>query len=255
MHRDDSELEHRRQAAKAAREWAKGAHPFDRSQALDAEQDVYDDESSASAVLVALPGAADRLWISAVDFFDETTDWQLRRMYLRRLAPMVEHPHRLGSTVTEVAASLRRLTRGHSRTVFFGTSLGGFHALLLGTLAGADAILVVNPVTSMERGVLDAAGDHRWDLALAHTTEAWLDHYGDIPRLWQRYAPPVTVLHYPYRDKIYCVQAEHMADQSNVTAIPHYEYSPMDKLKNSGELRRILASLLWPDADPPRRIG
>lgn len=250
---DQSDVERRRRRVKERREWAKGAHPFDWSRELDPYQDLYDDESESDAALVALPGGMDRLYVPAVEFFEEAADWQLRRIYVRRLAPMVEDPHLLGKNVTEIARSLSDLTKRHRRTVFVGTSLGGFHALLFGTLVRADAVLAMNPVTSVLPDVLEAAGDSRMDDMLRRTSASWLSTYGDMVKLWERHPAPLTVMHYPYRERLYAVQAEHIADQPNVIAVPHYEHAPVLKLKQSGELRRLLASLLWPEVSPPPR--
>jgi hypothetical protein len=131
-----------------------------------------------------------------------------------------------------------------------GTSLGGFHALLFGTLVRADVVVGINPITSMQPSVLEEADDNRWDSLLERTSETWLNTYGDISALWERHPPPRAVVHYPYRYKAYSVQAERMAEWPNVTLVPHYENSPMDKIHHNGELRTLLSSLLWPDGDP-----
>jgi hypothetical protein len=161
MSETPTEIEQLRRQAKAAREWAKGAHPFDRSQPLDPEQDIYDDGAESDAVLVAMPGTADKMLIPAVEFFETIDDWQLRRIYIRRLSPMLELPHQLGTSVPEIAESLRELVKGYQRVVFMGTSLGGFHALLFATFVQPDAVVLINPVTSVLRHVLDKAGDTR----------------------------------------------------------------------------------------------
>jgi hypothetical protein len=243
----DDETELRRQEAKAVREWARDAHPFDRLRRQDAAQELFDDETRSDAILIAFPGAADRLGMPSVDFFEQIADWHLRRVYIRNLVAAIERPHSLGSTVLEIAESLSELTRGYRRTVFIGTSLGGFHALLFGTLANADAVVGVNPITSIQPSVLEEAGDDRWDALVQRTSEAWMSAYGDISRLWERYPSPRVVIHYPDRYKAYAVQAERMAEWPNVTLVPHHENSPMDKIHHSGELRELLGTLLWPN--------
>lgn len=250
---DPAEIERRRQEAKAARTWARDAHPFDRSQPTDDAVEVFDDQTESDALLVAFPGAADRLGIPAVDFFESIADWSLRRVYIRKLLPSVGGPHELGRSVAEIAGSLAALSAGRRRTVFMGTSLGGFHALLLGTLVGVDAVVGINPITSIDRVVLDAAEDTRWEPLLEATSPEWVEAFGDIPRLWTRHPAPLAVVHYPYRYREYVGQAEHLAGQPNVELLPHYENSPMDKIHANGALRSTLAGLLWPGVEPPVR--
>ncbi|MCW2673551.1 MAG: hypothetical protein JWP14_2140 [Frankiales bacterium] len=248
------DLERRRQEVKAARAWARKAHPFDRSRLQDDEADVIDDGTESDVALVAFPGTEDRLGVPAVDFFEQIAEWPVRRIYVRKLRPSLGIHHELGTTVPEIATSLRAMTHHHRRTVFLGTSLGGFHALLLGTLVGADVVLGINPVTSLFREVLDEAGDQRWDGSLAYTSAEWLRDYGDIPTLWAQHRSPRSVLHFAYRYRAYCVQAEHIAELPNVSLHPHFEYSPMNKLIAGGEMRSLLASLLWPEGNSPRQL-
>jgi hypothetical protein len=250
------QIEQLRRHAKAAREWAADAHPLDRTQRQELHREIYDDNSEADALLVCFPGAADRLGVPGVDFFEAIQGVPTRRIYVRHLVAATGRPHSLGSSTEEISNSLRGLAAQHQRTVYFGTSLGGFHALLFGTLVPADAVLVVNPITSMRQDVLDAAGDGRWQAILEGTSTSWMETYGDIGDLWRRgVQAPRVITHYPYRNQIYATQSERIAELPNVVAVPHFEHSPMHKLLANGELRRVLEHLLADDLGPKHCRG
>jgi hypothetical protein len=236
----------RRAEARAARDMERVSHPFDRTLPLDPVCDVYDDGYPSYDVLLCFPGAADRLGMPSVKVFEAIADFPVRRVYVRHLVAALKQPHQLGGSVAEMTHSIERLLAGRRRTICLGTSLGGFHALLFGTLLRADAVLAVNPITSLRRDVLERGHDERWDDVLSRAAPVWLELFGDLPTLWERYPPPPVVLHYPYRYPAYAVQAEHIAELPNVTVVPHYENSPMDKLYDAGVLPEILHELLWP---------
>jgi hypothetical protein len=246
-------VEVRRRIAKARRETAKDAHPFDRALSQPPDQDLFDDETESDAVLVAFAGGVDRLGVAPVDFFEHFRDWQLRRIFVRRLSPMTGTPHTLGATTHQVAESLHSIVAGHKRSVFTGTSSGGFYALLFGTLVGVDGVVGIYPITSMRREVLDDAGDARWDELLAETPETWIESFGDIPRFWETHPAPAVVAHYPYGTRVYAVQADHIADAPNVIRIPRREDDPRQALSNGQSIYHHITQMLWPGRVPPPR--
>lgn len=184
--------------------------------------------------------------VASADFFSLSKSWPVRRVYVRNLRPTIGQPHSLGNSIEAIAASLAGLVGNHGPVVFAGGSLGGFHALLLGALLGIDRVLALGPSTSIRPEVLEAAGDHRWDDYLAAATPGWVSKYGDISEIWRKYARTPTRLHYSYRHREYCFQAEHLADEPNVTLVPHYNELFLPSMVRSGALAAELSAALFP---------
>ena len=240
------DIERERRRAKAAREQAKIAHPFDRNLPLDEFQEIYDDCAAGTTAFVAFADGSDRIGLPAVDLFEAVPREGVRRIYIRRFFPSLETQHMLGREVPEIAASVKALTQGYDRVVYMGVSMGAFHALLIGTLSGADCVVGVNPITSLLPHVLEAAGDHRWDDMLRRTSPTWLAAYGDIPWLWQRHPAPEFIAHVSRHNWLYAVQVEHVAANPRVQVVEHDEYAPLWKMSETSELSDVLTSVLFP---------
>lgn len=239
-----------RRSRKAAAEAAKYAHPFDRSRTYDDTQTVFDDGRTAPAVLVTFGGGGDKLKVAPVDFFDLMGDLPVRRLFLRKLSLAGTVPHDLGDSVAALAKSLANTIAAHDRKIFLGVSLGGFNAMLLGTLLGVDRVIVVDPTTTLKPSVLEAVGDERGGGAEADLPPDWVAEFGDLPTVWERHPPPPVVLHYPYRDPVLRGHAEHIAHLPHVRPVPHLEHMPMYKICGNGSLQRWLTGALGLEGGP-----
>jgi hypothetical protein len=229
-------------ASRLEREQAQTSHPFSRQLPQEPGTFVFDDGADEDVVLVAFSGAADKLGIPAVEFFEAVVE-PCRRVYVRGLAVPFE-AHALGTTAAEVRDSLAKLVGDTPRVVFAGSSFGGFQAMLYGTLLGVESVFAVNPTTTLRPELVTSWDDHRWDPVIGALTPDFVEPYGDLPTLWQLHsAPPVTV-HFSYRDDVLRRHAEHIAECDNVTLFPHYELAPMDKISADGTLAATLSGLL-----------
>jgi acetyl esterase/lipase len=241
---DAERLEVARLERKRQRDWAKQAHPFDRGRAMDPAQYVYDDGRDEAPVLVAFAGAADKLGVAAVDFFDVVSDLPARRVYIRQLALAGGSRHELGSNLESVLIALDALLANHSPRVFAGTSVGAYHALLFGTLLRVDAVVAINPVTSVLPEVRAAACDTRFQEEMGNLPAQFLDQYGDIAHLWNSEPVPVVLMPYARNDEVYAFYAKRIAEQPNVRSFPHEEYSVLHKITADGSLRTLLSDAL-----------
>lgn len=237
---------------KQQRRWATQAHPFDRSVPMDLTQQLFDDDRDESSVVVAFTGAADKLGVAAVDFFDVISDLPVRRVYIRQLVLTGGMSHVLGSTVEAVLESLEQLLARHTRRVFAGSSVGAYHALLLGTLLRVDTVLAINPVTSFLPEARAAAGDGRYEEGAGLIPESFLMRYGDIAQLWGSEPAPRVVMPYARYDATYSSYARRIEDHPSVESRPVEEYSVAHKITADGSLRTWLASAIG--CEPGNRV-
>jgi hypothetical protein len=134
---------------------------------------------------------------------------------------------------------------GHKKVVFFGASIGGFHALLHGALLGAASIIVATPTTTVLPAHRAAFGDARGGGTEPPHPE-FLEQYGDIAAVWKTAPPRRVIIHYTYRIDVYRQHAEHLAEFPQVRLVPHYEHGVMQKLADDGTLRRQFRHMLAP---------
>jgi hypothetical protein len=227
-------------AARAQREAAANRHPFFPDATLDLDEVVVDDGAThLPLLLIAFTDAKDRMAIPTPEFFDAVRV-PCHRVVLRRVG-LPFFSHLIGSDVAAAVEWLNRLTAGRP-VLFVGNSMGAFPALLLGTLCEADAVLTMNPTTSLLPGNLSKWRDHRYGY-LADFDEL-PPEYRDIPRLWEVHRPVRTHVLYGYRDSSYRGHAEHIAEFENVELSAFYQYQPIYELVRRGDLGPVVDELL-----------
>jgi hypothetical protein len=132
--------------------------------------------SASSTLLLAFGGLVGQIGIPPFEFFSLTAGVPVKRLFVRDLRQAWYHrgiPGH-GSGLPGVADALSPLLAHHEveRLVVAGASAGGYAALLLGTLLGADEVLCFAPQTVLDLDTLAEMGDHRWDWRLGRQKAA-----------------------------------------------------------------------------------
>jgi hypothetical protein len=137
---------------------------------------------------------------------------------------------------TEMAASRA------SRMILTGYSLGGFAALLYGTMAGADEVRAISPQTFISFWRRWRSGDHRWRRYVLPLHFSATRRFHDL-RPWLARCPSQTKLHVHFaRDsRLDVTHAQHVRDLPQIAVHEHTEGSHrlVTVMRESGELRAI----------------
>ena len=131
---------------------------------------------------------------------------------------------------------------GATRMILTGYSLGGFAALLYGTLAGADEVHAISPQTFITFWGRWRAGDsrgRRYALPLYFSSTR---RFHDL-RPWLARCPSKTELHVHFarNSRLDVIHARHVCDLPKVTVHEHAEGSHrlVTVMRESGELRAL----------------
>jgi pimeloyl-ACP methyl ester carboxylesterase len=211
-------------------------------------------EGNSTTLLLAFGGMKGKLDIPPFEFFGLTGEMPIKRLFVRDLKQAWYHRgvRRHGSTIPKVAEHLEQLIASHriDRLVVVGTSAGGYAALIFGSLLGADRVLCFGPQTSLDLNVLGEMDDHRWDdkiTALASNDDldpAWIDLRGALPKA--RVAQTQYELYfddsYP-PDRLHAERLDGI-DGVQLRPVAGGEHEVARKMRNTGELERVLRSAL-----------
>jgi pimeloyl-ACP methyl ester carboxylesterase len=208
-------------------------------------------------LLLAFGGIAGRIGIPPFEFFALTGAIPVKRLFVRDLRQAWYHrgvPHH-GATLPEVAESLGRLISPHGveRLVVAGNSAGGYAALVLGTLLGADTVLCFAPQTVLDLEILHAMGNHRWDDRLEPLAAAGgLDpRFADLRQALPSARRADTAYRIYFDDALRPdrLHAERLAE---VQGVRLYRFGGGShgiarSLRQNGALHRVLRGALCPD--------
>jgi dienelactone hydrolase len=219
----------------------------------------------SQTLLIAFGGMRGQIGMPPFEFFKATGGIPVKRLFVRDLRQAWYHRGipGVGSTVTEVAASLEQLIARHDvdRTVVAGNSAGGYAALLFGTLLGVDTALCFAPQTVLDLEILAAMDDHRWDdqireLAAAGVLDSsWADLRHALPQA--RRADTSYEIYYDDSFGVDRMHAERIAGLEGVR-LQRFEggaHGIARDMRETGELERVLRSTLGAprQADAARR--
>lgn len=181
-------------------------------------------------------------------FINVTGDLPAKKLFLRDLEKAWYLRGLFGVTknVQDTAEFLRNeiISAAAERVVMTGYSLGGFAALLYGTMLGVDEVLAFSPQTFISLRQRLRHGDHRWNryaLKLPLRTPA---RYRDLrPLLADSRVKTQTQIHCAEDSRLDVLHAKHVEGLPNVTLHWHREgkHRLVTALRDSGELMKLFA--------------
>ena len=228
------------------------------------EERVADDESTGflaeltdddGPVLVVFGGLNRTLGLGMppFEFFRLLENVDCGKLYVRDLDQVFyQHGvHGLGDSIPAVADSLREMLAGHRSVSFVGNSSGGFAALTLGALVGADRVVAFSPQTFLSRTL-------RW----FHRDDRWPEEIGamqQLPNLGRRYLDVKRALkrddgrtvydvHYPKWNKLDSRHALRLAGHPRLTlhANRSKRHGVIRDMRDDGRLKQLINELIEP---------
>jgi pimeloyl-ACP methyl ester carboxylesterase len=196
-------------------------------------------------LLMAFHGIAGRMAaFPPFEFFKLTRDLRVNKAYLRDLDQRWYHGGLRGVTgsIGETAHYLRRMMRAcrPRRTVLFGSSMGGYAALLFGSLIGASAVHAFSPHTTLRdrRSIRN-----RDKLKALH--EGFSGEYFDLSKV-----PGVSAasgedhVYYDLTDRKDRRQVSHLEGRARLHLHPYRGggHNLVKHLKASGELEKLVTA-------------
>jgi len=220
--------------------------------------------SDSRTLLIAFGGLAGELGMPPFEFFGATGGLPVKRLFVRDPRQAWYHLGIIGHgrTIESVAESLKKLIARYDvgRLVVTGNSMGGYAALMFGTLLGADTVLCFSPQTVVDLDILAQMNDHNWDRRLGELAAAnaldprWLD--------LSRALPPVRhsdTQYQIYFDDTYRVDRLHAERLRGIEGVRLYRFGKgghhlAHALRESGALEQVLRRALHAPRDSSRAV-
>lgn len=129
------------------------------------------------------------------------------------------------------------------RVVAFGGSMGGFGALLFGSLLGVQEVVAFSPQTNINRNFCTAVGDYRVKTFESNVYPVTGDEFYDVKRVMKKNNRGTAYhVYYSRHEPIDVGYAIHVNDVKNVYLHPRGEegHHLLVQMRDSGELYGIL---------------
>jgi len=203
--------------------------------------------------LVAFGGIKGELEIPVFEFTRLARELPAKKLFLRDLEQCWYHRGIAGiaTDLDGLVAYIRTEARalGCRRIATLGNSMGGYAAILVGSLLSAEEIVAFSPQTFVGRFQRWRHGDRRWaeQIARARASDGAKRHYYDLARVLRRRAQKFRVrIYYGNESALDTVHAQRLGAHGGVTlhAVPAAAHNVVRRMRDSGDLVRILREIL-----------
>lgn len=211
------------------------------------------DAAGRPHLLVSFGGIQQGLGIPLFEFFHSIAGLNCDKIFIRDFQQAWYHKG-IDDKLRDLDAILEAL-RAHiaahryGKVVFLGNSMGGYAAILFGTLLNVDEVIAFAPQTFIDRANRLLRWDRRWStqIAAVHAHPGSKPTYFDLKRHLKRCGHRTRIRIYyapPYRlDRIHAERLRHA---------PHTTLHPMQEgghavvrvMRDSGALNELLRSLI-----------
>ncbi|MBW4575988.1 MAG: hypothetical protein KME08_11970 [Aphanothece sp. CMT-3BRIN-NPC111] len=210
--------------------------------------------SDSKTMLICFGGIQGALGIPPFEFFNLTSDFNTKKIYLRDLKQSWYHQGLPGiaNSIDGVAKYLEQeVTKEQAkRVVTCGNSMGGYAAILFGSILNVDIVHSFSPQTFIAPIKRFIYRDKRWqnqikDLYKADSTQKI---FADLKKYINsnQTNKPVFNIYYSSKDRLDKIHAERMRNISNVVLHLYDEggHGLVKHLRDTGLLKDILRKSL-----------
>lgn len=197
-------------------------------------------------LLIAFGGMAGALGVPPFEFFKLTKDLEINKIFLRDLNQVWYHAGIQGITknIDDTASYVKRLIRKSKITKIyvFGGSMGGYAAILFGTLIDSDVIHAFAPQTCLHNDEIIGSKNR-----LKHLHNNFSKKYFDLKKIIESSCSNCLYnIYYDSNVEADKKHAEHIEYSRNVTLhqINEGGHNLIKILRDSGRLQGIIISAI-----------
>lgn len=232
---------------------------------------IYDFSQSDKVVLVGFGGLfraelvgfgdADREGLDDApvavpfEFFNLVSAMPVARVFVRDLDQLFYQRgvRGLGPTVDDVSEGLAHLVSRFERAVFVGQSAGGYAAILMGSLLGADEVIAFSPQTFLSSLQRRLHHDDRWPEKMAEINHMhrWRRNHLDLRRVLRRQGNGARIsVYYGAGNNLDRIHARRLEPIPGVSLHPQdtASHAVARRMREKGLLQPLLLRALDPDA-------
>lgn len=208
---------------------------------------LMDVGNGSTTLMVAFSGISGGFGIYPFEFFNITRQFNVDKIFVKDQTKswFQQGVHGMTASLEETAQLLRKLIDQHryEKVVFLGNSMGGYAAIALGVLAGADEVLAFAPQTFLDPDNRSHHRDNRWPQEIGALPPQSDPRFLDLKRLLDGSAfEGIVRLYYASDERIDAAHARHIESCRGVelSAYPEGGHLLVQHMKKSGELYRVL---------------
>jgi hypothetical protein len=207
--------------------------------------------SASDTLLIAFAGINGALGIFPFEFFNITKGFNINKIFIRDFGQSWHHTGMIdvSCNIEGTARYLQDFIKkqGYKKVVCLGNSMGGYAAIVIGTLINADCVHAFAPQTFLDGENRNKFNDNRWPEQISNIPATTDKKYLDLAVFFKDYRGRCEInIYYSSDERIDIVHAQHLTNCHNIIlhCYGHGGHLLVQFLKKTGELYRILRNSL-----------
>ncbi|GAA4840654.1 hypothetical protein [Algivirga pacifica] len=201
-------------------------------------------------LLVSFGGVSQGLGVPVFEFFNSIADIPCDKIFLRDFHQawyqkgVDEELNHVDKVITYLQDIIS--THSYERVCFIGNSMGGYAALLFGSILNVDQVIAFAPQTFIDKWHRFLYRDRRWkkELAEVYTFEGQKKMFFDLKKYLSEHRSSTTQLsiYYAHKHRLDRGHAKRLKSIPNVVLHPVKEggHEVVKAIRNKGELKAII---------------
>lgn len=224
----------------------------DRKELEKTDKGVLEDFRGSKNLLVSFGGISQGLGIPVFEFFNSISDIQCDKVFLRDynqawyqkgIDSDLNHIDKVTDYLQDIIVKNK-----YDKICFLGNSMGGYAAILFGSIIDVDTVISFAPQTSIDRFYRLVNRDFRWfkQIRRVHASKSKRKDFFDLKKhleMNNSYNTDINIYYSP-TDVLDRKHAERMKAQKNITLhqIDKGGHAVVKVVRDNGELKSLITS-------------
>ncbi len=207
--------------------------------------------NNSNTLLITFAGISGAIGLYPFEFFKITKSFNVDKIFIRDLDQSWYHKglKDISTSIEGTAIFLKKIIekQKYSKVVCLGNSMGGYAAIVIGKLIGADRVLSFAPQTFLDNENRDKFSDNRWQEQITLLPQNIDKKYLDLNLFLKNKTTQTKIeLYFSLDERIDIAHVQYIQDNPSVSMYPFLEggHQLVQKLRKSGDLYRILRNHL-----------
>ncbi|MBA3685068.1 MAG: hypothetical protein H0W72_07475 [Planctomycetes bacterium] len=232
-----------------------GGNSLQRAELEQSTHGILTDVAGRSDLLVSFGGVRQGLGVPVFEFFNSIADLDCDKIFIRDFSAawyqkgVDAEIDSLDKLIGFLRSSITRSAYG--RVCFIGNSMGGYAAILFGSIVDAHRVIAFAPQSYIDWWNRLVSRDRRWkqEIGLVHRNERRNSTYFDLKKHLERTAYRTRIdLYYSPDHRLDRKHCERLSGSRNVVLHPLAEggHEVVKAIRDKGQLKELIRSAFGP---------
>lgn len=207
--------------------------------------------SQSDSLLIAFGGVCGGMGMPPFEFFKLTEDLEFNKIFIRDLYQVWYHKGLpgLANDIEDIAKLLKKYIQELSckKVLLVGTSMGGYAAIILGSLIENSVVHAFSPQTFINKSYRFWYRDRRWKSQIKNTHVFAPKRYLDLKDFLSSVNSKCQIhIHYSLSSRLDTIHAKRLCDMNRVY-LHSYDFGGhllVKHIRDSGQLIKIINEIL-----------